>query len=87
MTTIWQYLHVGISNLDWAKLSKAKQRQALEAYGKRCRTAASQRMMVSNEGMRRVDFLLSNVQFKGLTLRNDNIDRSYVQMWLAVAEA
>ena len=68
-----------IRDHDWAKLSRAKQRQVKEAYKKRCRAVRTS----ANQGMKRVDLLLKEVRFKGLL----RVDNSYDELWLIVGEA
>ena len=80
MLAVWQNLHVGISHVDWAKLSTGEETQVARAYTRRCRTAASQEMMVRAQGVKKVDFLLDKVWFKGLL----RIGESYDQMRLVV---
>ena len=72
---------MGISHVDWAKLSMTEETQVARAYTKRCRSAASQEMMIRAQGVKKVDFLLEKVWFKGLL----RIGESYEQMRLVVA--
>lgn len=81
MLAVWQNLQVGISHVDWAKLSMGEETQVARAYTRRCRTAATQEMMLRAQGVKKVDFLLDKVHFKGLLRIGD----SYEQMRLVVA--
>ncbi|KAF8991628.1 hypothetical protein BDQ17DRAFT_1370567 [Cyathus striatus] len=61
--SIYISLHQRITHLDWAKLTAEKERSVAKAYYKRCGGDAIEKA----SGVKRVDFLLRNVFFKGLT--------------------
>ena len=72
---------MGITHEDWDVLSEAQVTQVARAYTRRCRKAARQGVVVEAQGVKKVDFLLEKVWFKGLLRTGE----SYEQMRLVVA--
>jgi hypothetical protein len=66
-------LHLGISQYDWASLPVEQERAVSRAYTKRCKAMAST-TMIRNEGVRRVDFLLGKVWFRGLARVGEGLE-------------
>lgn len=63
---IHQSLNQRISHIDWAKLSMAEEKAVSRAYAHRCRRSGTMEMIERGNGIKRVDFLLDKVFFKGL---------------------
>ncbi|KAL0960272.1 hypothetical protein HGRIS_011900 [Hohenbuehelia grisea] len=61
-----------ISNLDWAKLTMSEERAISRAYVRRCRKSGPNEMYERAQGVKRVDFLLDRVWFKGLVRAGDS---------------
>ena len=71
------------SRMKRAKLNMAEKTQVKRAYTTKCKNAANQEMMFRAQGVKKVDYLLEKVWFKGLL----RVGESYEQMLLVVAEA
>ncbi|TFK39176.1 hypothetical protein BDQ12DRAFT_72131 [Crucibulum laeve] len=70
-----QELHKGITHLDYARLSPQEENAVSRAYTRRCRAMGSSEMMMRNQGVKRVDFLLNKVRFRGLVRDGDTFER------------
>lgn len=81
LSAVWHNLHEQVSHEEWAKLNVAQETEVTRAFTKRCKFAANQDMMVRVQGVKKVDYLLETVWFKGLA----RIGESYEQMLLVVA--
>jgi hypothetical protein len=64
-------LNQKISHVDWARLTLSEETAVSRAYARRCRAAGSVEMLERSQGVRRVDFLLERVWFKGLIRSGD----------------
>jgi len=59
-------LHTRISHIDWAKLSVSEETAVARAYTRRCKSIPSVAQFEASQGVRRVDYLLDKVMFRGL---------------------
>jgi len=73
LSGIHNSLHMSITQNDWAALSLEQERAVSRAYTKRCK-AMSSTTMIRNEGVRRVDFLLDKVWFRGLARVGEGLE-------------
>lgn len=73
LSGIHNSLHLGITQYDWAALSLEQERAVSKAYTKRCKAMAST-TMIRNEGVKRVDFLLGKVWFRGLARVGEGLE-------------
>ncbi|KAF5367086.1 hypothetical protein D9758_003973 [Tetrapyrgos nigripes] len=74
--TIHKSLHTRISQLDWAKLTLAEETAVAKVFTKRCKAVGSLEAVEREraEGVKRIDFLLGKVWFKGLVMDwNDGV--------------
>ncbi|KAF8815375.1 hypothetical protein BYT27DRAFT_7194595 [Phlegmacium glaucopus] len=73
LSGIHNSLHLGITQYDWAALTPPQERAISRAYTKRCKAMGST-TMIRNEGVRRVDFLLDKVWFRGLARVGEGLE-------------
>jgi hypothetical protein len=73
LSGIHNSLQMGITQYDWAALSLEQERAVSRAYTKRCKAMAST-TMIRNEGVKRVDFLLGKVWFRGLARVGEGLE-------------
>jgi len=73
LSGIHNSLQLGITQYDWAALSVEQERAVSKAYTKRCKAMAST-TMIRNEGVKRVDFLLGKVWFRGLARVGEGLE-------------
>jgi hypothetical protein len=66
LVAVHRSLHTRISHIDWARLSVAEETAVSKAYTRRCRSVPSTSEFEANQGVRRVDYLLDRVIFRGL---------------------
>lgn len=66
LVAIHRGLHTRISHIDWARLSLSEETAIARAYTKRCRSIPSLSQLEASQGVRRVDYLLDKVRFRGL---------------------
>jgi len=73
LSGIHNSLHLGITQQDWAELSPEQERAVSRAYTKRCKALGST-TMIRNEGVRRVDYLLGKIWFRGLARVGEGLE-------------
>jgi len=73
LSGIHNALQMSIAQDDWAALSPQQEHAVSRAYTKRCKALGST-IMIRNEGVRRVDFLLDKVWFKGLARVGEGLE-------------
>jgi len=73
LSAIHNSLHLGIRQYDWAGLSPEQERAVSRAYTKRVKALGST-TMIRNEGVRRVDYLLGKVWFRGLARVGEGLE-------------
>ena len=73
LSGIHNSLHMGITQYDWATLSPQQEHAVSRAYTKRCKAMGST-TMIRNEGVRRIDFLLDKVWFRGLARVGEGLE-------------
>jgi len=73
LSGIHNSLHLGITQYDWASLSPEQQRAISRAYTKRC-SAMGSATLIQNEGVKRVDYLLDKVWFRGLVRTGEGLE-------------
>lgn len=73
LSGIYNSLHMGITQYDWATLSHDQERAVSRAYTRRCKAMGST-TMIRNEGVKRVDFLLNQVWFRGLARVGEGLE-------------
>ena len=73
LSGIHNSLHLGITQYDWSVLSQDQERAISRAYTKRCKAMGST-TMIRNEGVRRVDYLLDKVWFRGLARVGEGLE-------------
>jgi len=73
LLAVHQLLHQRITHLDWATLTPSQEHAVSKAYTRRCRAVPNLEILQRNEGVKKVDFLLGRVMFRGL-LRADGWD-------------
>lgn len=73
LSGIHNSLQLGITQYDWAALSVEQERAVSKAYTRRCKAMAST-TMIRNEGVKRVDFLLGKVWFRGLARVGEGLE-------------
>lgn len=66
LIAIHRSLHTRISHIDWAKLSVSEETAVARAYTRRCKSIPSVAQFEASQGVRRVDYLLDKVMFRGL---------------------
>jgi hypothetical protein len=59
-------LQLRISHLDWARLNVSEETAVARAYTRRCRAVPHLAQFEASQGVRRVDYLLDRVVFRGL---------------------
>jgi len=72
---IHKFLHTRITHADWAQLNTNDEIAVARAYTKRCRSSPHTEDLQRTQGVKRVDFLLERVWFKGLLRDRDRWDR------------
>ncbi|KAK7454453.1 hypothetical protein VKT23_011209 [Stygiomarasmius scandens] len=66
--TIHRTLHTRISHSDWARLNLQEETRVARVYTKRCKATGSLEAVERAQGVKRVDFLLGKVYFRGLVM-------------------
>ncbi|THV02865.1 hypothetical protein K435DRAFT_775321 [Dendrothele bispora CBS 962.96] len=66
--TIHRSLHTRISHSDWAKLTLQEETAVARVYTKRCKAMGSLEAVERAQGVKRIDFLLGKVWFRGLVM-------------------
>lgn len=66
LTAIHRFLHQRITHQDWARLSLQEETEISRAYTRRCKNIPNMEVLERAQGVKRVDFLLSQTRFKGL---------------------
>jgi len=66
LVAIHRMLHQRISHIDWSKLSKSEEHAVTKAYTQRCASFGSMEAAERSQGVKKVDFLLGKVWFRGL---------------------
>ncbi|KAF8636978.1 hypothetical protein AX17_003125 [Amanita inopinata Kibby_2008] len=66
LSAIHRTLHERISHVDWAKLDHKRQYKISQAYTARCTNAPTMEQLLKNDGVKKVDYLLDKVWFRGL---------------------
>ncbi|KAF8902058.1 hypothetical protein CPB84DRAFT_1846478 [Gymnopilus junonius] len=66
LSAIYNALQMRISQMDWATLTPEAVQLVSRAYTKRCRAVPTAELMLRNQGVKKIDFLLGKVWFKGL---------------------
>ncbi|KAF8729330.1 hypothetical protein AX14_006270 [Amanita brunnescens Koide BX004] len=66
LSMIHRMLHQQITHVDWARLDTRKQVKITQAYTARCKSAPTMESLLKSHGVKRVDYLLDKVWFKGL---------------------
>lgn len=66
LVAIHKGLNERISHVDWARLSMAEETAVSRAYTRRCKSYPHMEMVERSQGVKKVDFLLDKVWFKGL---------------------
>lgn len=64
-------LQARITHEDWSRLNVSQESAVTRAYTMRCRAAGAGEMTMRSHGVKRVDFLLERVRFKGLIRDSD----------------
>jgi hypothetical protein len=59
-------LQTRISHIDWARLSISEETAISRAYTRRCRSVPQLAQFEASQGVRRIDYLLDKVVFRGL---------------------
>ncbi|KAJ8515482.1 hypothetical protein ONZ45_g7085 [Pleurotus djamor] len=72
---VYQTLNQRVSHIDWAKLSMSEEKAISRAYAHRCRRGGTTEMIERANGVKRVDFLLDKVFFKGLVRDGEGWDK------------
>lgn len=67
LVAIHRVLQTQISHRDWVQLTPSQETNIARAYTRRCRTFPSVEEFEARQGVRRVDYLLDKVVFRGLT--------------------
>ena len=73
LSAVHNSLNLGITQYDWIALSPEQERAVSRAYTKRCKAIGSSTML-QNEGVKRVDFLLDKVWFRGLARVGEGLE-------------
>jgi len=60
--------------MDWARLTPTEETEVARVYTKRCKGFGVSEMLQRSQGVKRVDFLLGKVWFKGLTRQVEGLD-------------
>ncbi|KIL59110.1 hypothetical protein M378DRAFT_85514 [Amanita muscaria Koide BX008] len=71
LSQVHKTLHGRISHHDWAKIDERKRYKITQAYTARCMTAPSMEHLMRSDGVKKVDYLLDKVWFRGLVRTND----------------
>ena len=66
LIAVYNALQMRISQMDWATLSPEAVQSVSRAYTKRCRAHPGIELMLQNQGVKKIDFLLGKIWFKGL---------------------
>ncbi|KAF8149414.1 hypothetical protein B0H34DRAFT_733675 [Crassisporium funariophilum] len=74
LSAIWNSMQQRISQYDWAQLPPQVEYAVSRAYTKRCKAMPSTEVMVRNQGVKRVDFLLEKVMFRGLVRVGEGLE-------------
>ncbi|KAF5339837.1 hypothetical protein D9611_009126 [Ephemerocybe angulata] len=75
LATIHRELHKGITQYDWGGLSSKEELEVSRAYVRRCRSSGPQaEMALRSAGVKKVDFLLKDVMFKGLVRSGEGLE-------------
>lgn len=75
LIAIHRSLHTRITHADWAQLNTSDEIAVARAYTKRCNSSPHTEDLQRTQGVKRVDFLLERVWFKGLLRDGDRWDR------------
>ncbi|KAJ7582557.1 hypothetical protein C8J56DRAFT_792558 [Mycena floridula] len=59
-------LHQRIGHHDWAKLTRSEEQAVARAYGQRCAAFGVNAQQERNQGVKKVDYLVGKVWFRGL---------------------
>ena len=77
LVMVHRVLHTRISHLEWARLSTEEETLVARAYTKRCKSIPSTTHFEMSQGVKRIDFLLDKVVFRGLlrtSTKSDGVD-------------
>jgi len=66
LSAIYNAMQMRISQMDWATLTPEAVQLVSRAYTKRCRAIPTAELMLRNQGVKKIDFLLGKIWFKGL---------------------
>jgi len=71
LAAIHRTLHERITHDDWGRLTEEQVVAVSRAYTRRCRMLPQHEMTERKDGVKKVDFLLKNVWFRGLVPTTD----------------
>jgi hypothetical protein len=74
LAQIHRALHERISHTDWARLDDKKKYKISQAYTARCASAPSMEHLLKSDGVKKVDYLLDKLWFRGLIKTHDGPD-------------
>ena len=74
LVMVHRILHTRISHLDWARVPAEEETPIARAYTKRCKSIPSNTQFESRQGVKRIDFLLDKVVFRGLLRISTKVD-------------
>ncbi|KDR81533.1 hypothetical protein GALMADRAFT_60384 [Galerina marginata CBS 339.88] len=74
LSAIWNSMQMRISQVHWASLTPQQQHMVSRAYTKRCQRMPSAEMIMLNQGVKQVDYLLGKIWFKGLLRAGDGFE-------------
>jgi hypothetical protein len=66
LTAIHCSLHLRVTHAEWAKLSVSEETAVSQAYVRRCTRIPSVEKSEASQGVKRVDYLLDKINFRGL---------------------
>jgi hypothetical protein len=74
LTAIHRTLQEQITHVDWARVEPRRQTKITHAYTARCQSAPTMESLLKSQGVKKVDYLLDKVWFKGLTRSSEGPD-------------
>jgi hypothetical protein len=76
LSMVHKEMQKGITHHDWAGLSTREETQVARAFQRRCKSVGPQgQMQLRSMGVKRVDYLLDQVMFRGLVRTADGLEQ------------
>jgi hypothetical protein len=74
LVKIYDHFQQRISHMEWAELTAQDEAAIAKAYTVRCKALGSAEAIEKSQGVRRIDYCLGKVWFRGLTRVGDGME-------------